>query len=241
VQVGFHVGILRLKCKKIIQRWSPQMNSFPAGESSLVINGPAGALQAITTCPKNVDDGPGNVTIVCHPHSLMGGTMNNKVVHTVARARRDLGHRVVRFNFRGVEKSEGQYDHGIGEQEDLLAVIDWVRATRPDDRLWLAGFSFGSFVAASACGRALERGYPVTHLLLIAPAVVNYEFDSLTAFDCPLAILYGDEDEVVDATEIQRWSDRISTLKQVFCLPGAGHFFHGRLTEVKDIIQDQLA
>lgn len=216
------------------------MNSFPPGESPLDIEGPLGALQAITTCPQNADDGAGNVTIVCHPHSLMGGTMNNKVVHTVARARRDLGHRVVRFNFRGVEKSEGQYDDGIGEQDDLLAVIDWVRAERPADRIWLAGFSFGSFVAASVCGRALERGDPIDHLLLIAPAVVNYRFDRLTEFGCPMGMIYGDEDEVVDSVEIQRWSETITSSAQVFCLPGAGHFFHGRLTEVKDIIQNQL-
>jgi len=216
------------------------MNSFSPGESPLVIDGPSGALQAIATCPQNADEGAGNVTIVCHPHSLMGGTMNNKVVHTMARARRDLGHRVVRFNFRGVEKSAGQYDDGIGEQDDLLAVIDWVRAERPDDRIWLAGFSFGSFVAASSCDRALERGDPIAHLLLIAPAVVNYEFDRLTEFGCPMAMIYGDADEVVDSTAIKRWSETVTSPIQVFCLPDAGHFFHGRLTEVKDIVQSRL-
>jgi hypothetical protein len=170
----------------------------------------------------------------------MGGTMNNKVVHTVARARRDMGHRVVRFNFRGVEQSAGEYSEGIGEQDDLLAVIDWVRSVRPDDRIWLAGFSFGSFVAAGCCGKAISRRDPVAHLLLIAPAVVNYDFAALTRFDCPLAIIYGDADEVVDATEIASWSQTISSPAQVFCLPGAGHFFHGRLNEVKAIVQEQI-
>lgn len=217
------------------------MNEFPPGEAPVFIDGPAGKLQAITTCPQNAAEVGGNVTIVCHPHSLMGGTMNNKVVHTVTRARRDLGHRVLRFNFRGVEKSAGQYDHGLGEQEDLLAVVDWVRAARPDDRIWLAGFSFGSFVSASACARAIERGDPVEHLLLIAPAVVNYAFDRLTSFPCPMAMIYGDEDEVVDATEIHNWFETVTSAKQVFCLPGAGHFFHGRLTEVKQIVQEQIA
>lgn len=216
------------------------MDQFPVGESPLVINGPAGALQAIATCPQNAAEDGGNVTIVCHPHSLMGGTMNNKVVHTVARARRDKGHRVVRFNFRGVEKSAGEYDHGIGEQDDLLAVIDWVRRVRPSDRIWLAGFSFGSFVAASACPRAVERGDPVAHLLLIAPAVVNYDFERIAGFACPMALIYGDADEVVDSAEILKWYDTVQTPKQVFCLEGAGHFFHGRLTEVKNIVQEQL-
>ncbi|MBA55789.1 MAG: alpha/beta hydrolase [Pseudomonadales bacterium] len=216
------------------------MNQFPQGESPLFIDGPVGALQAVATCPQNAAESGGNVSIVCHPHSLMGGTMNNKVVHTVARARRDLGHRVVRFNFRGVEKSEGEYDHGLGEQEDLLAVIDWVRSVRPLDRIWLAGFSFGSFVSAAACGRATERGDPIDHLLLIAPAVVNYAFEKFIAFPCPMAMIYGDEDEVVDSTEIRRWYETVTGPKQVFCLEGAGHFFHGRLTEVKQIVQEQI-
>ncbi|AUM14073.1 alpha/beta hydrolase [Ketobacter alkanivorans] len=216
------------------------MNHFPVGESPVVINGPAGALHAIATCPQNAGEEGGNVTIVCHPHSLMGGTMNNKVVHTVARARRDLGNRVVRFNFRGVEKSEGEYDHGIGEQDDLLAVIDWVRQVRPQDSIRLAGFSFGSFVAASACSRAIERGDPVSDLLLIAPAVVNYDFDRITGFPCPFALIYGDEDEVVDSSEIRSWYDQVQSQKQVYCLQGAGHFFHGRLTEVKTILQEQI-
>jgi alpha/beta superfamily hydrolase len=212
------------------------MKQFPETETPIVIQGPQGDLQAIATCPQNAEDGPGNVTIVCHPHSLMGGTMNNKVVHTVARARRDCGHRVVRFNFRGVEKSQGQYDDGIGEQGDLLAVIDWVRQVRPNDALWLAGFSFGSFVAASACSKVIERGDPVPHLLLIAPAVVNYSFDALTRFDCPMTLIYGDEDEVVDSAEIRQWYERVESEKRVYCLSGAGHFFHGRLTEVKNIL-----
>jgi len=216
------------------------MDLFPPGEAPLVIDGPAGKLQAVTTCPQNASEAGGNVTIVCHPHSLMGGTMNNKVVHTVARARRDLGHRVVRFNFRGVEQSEGEYDAGIGEQDDLLAVIGWVRSQRPADRIWLAGFSFGSFVAASACQRAIERGDPIDHLLLIAPAVVNYDFASLTAFNVPMALIYGDADEVVDSTEIRNWYDTVTSPAQVFCLSGAGHFFHGRLTEVKSILQEQV-
>ncbi|MAR89890.1 MAG: alpha/beta fold hydrolase [Pseudomonadota bacterium] len=216
------------------------MNEFPAGETRLTIAGPEGDLQAITNCPQNPEPGPGNVTIVCHPHSLMGGTMNNKVVHTLARARRDLGHRVVRFNFRGVEQSQGQYDEGQGEQEDLLAVIDWVRQVRPDDSIWLAGFSFGSYVAAATCGRALERGDPVLHLLLVAPAVENYDFAVMTAFPCPLAVIYGEADEVVDAGEIARWAAAVTSEKQVFSLPEAGHFFHGRLTELKQIVQERL-
>lgn len=213
------------------------MNQFPAGESPITLQGPQGNLQAITTCSKKAEETGTNVTIVCHPHSLMGGTMNNKVVHTVARARRDLGHRVVRFNFRGVEKSEGAYSDGVGEQDDLLAVIDWVRQVRPDDRIHLAGFSFGAYVSAATCQRALERGDPIGHLLLIAPAVENYPFQALRAFGCPLQVIYGDSDEVVDSTAMARWAESVQSAREIECLAGAGHFFHGRLTDVKHILE----
>ena len=212
------------------------MNPFPADEQRIDLPGPAGVLQAIAAAPRDAGNGPGTVTIVCHPHSLMGGTMDNKVVHTVARARRDCGHRTVRFNFRGVAGSAGAFDHGMGESDDLLAVIDWVRQVRPDDRIWLAGFSFGSFVAARTCAKAVERGDPVEHLLLIAPAVVNYDFENLLTFSVPLQLIYGDADEVVDPLEIRRWAGRVQSRKSVHCLAGAGHFFHGRLTEVKEIL-----
>lgn len=212
------------------------MDQFPTEEQRVHLQGPAGELQAVLTPPNPAVNEAGIVSIVCHPHSLMGGTMDNKVVHTVARARRDCGHRVVRFNFRGVAGSAGEFDHGIGESDDLLAVVDWVRRVRPDDRIWLAGFSFGSFVAARTCARALEAGAPVDHLLLIAPAVVNYSFDALQSFPVPLQLIYGDADEVVDPEAIQHWFDQVSSTKSVTCLPGAGHFFHGRLTEVKDSV-----
>lgn len=213
------------------------MDQFPVDEQRIQLAGPAGVLEAIAAAPKPGVNEAGIVSIVCHPHSLMGGTMDNKVVHTVARGRRDSGHRVVRFNFRGVAGSAGEFDHGIGESDDLLAVIDWVRALRPQDRIWLAGFSFGSFVAARTCERAIALGAPIDHLLLIAPAVVNYSFDQLTRFSVPLQLIYGDADEVVDPDEIQRWFDGVSSEKSVHCLEGAGHFFHGRLTEVKGLVQ----
>ena len=213
------------------------MDQFPADEQRIHLHGPAGVLQAIAAAPKDAGNESGIVTIVCHPHSLMGGTMDNKVVHTVARARRDCGHRTVRFNFRSVAGSEGEFAHGIGESDDLLAVIDWVRQVRPQDRIWLAGFSFGAYVAARTCARAVERGDPVDHLLLIAPAVVNYDFDNLLTFPVPLELIYGDADEVVDPQEIQRWFDRVQSGKSVFCMTEAGHFFHGRLTELKEVVQ----
>lgn len=217
------------------------MDVFPEKETRLFIPGPVGKLQAIVTPGKSTsgktgltsDNGAKQVAIVCHPHSLMGGTMNNKVVHTLARMHRDAGNAVVRFNFRGVEQSDGEYDAGIGETADLLAVMSWIRAYFPEAELRIAGFSFGSFVASRAVGPALEAGFKIRDLLLVAPAVENYEFDKLIEFAVPVAMIYGDQDEVVDSGRIRDWFDLVITAKCCACLGGAGHFFHGRLPELK--------
>ncbi|MDX1693632.1 MAG: alpha/beta hydrolase [Ketobacteraceae bacterium] len=224
------------------------MESFPDKETRLFIPGPAGQLQAIAT-PGKVSEPEqastsGNsvkqVAIVCHPHSLMGGTMNNKVVHTLARMHRDLGRAVIRFNFRGVEKSEGEYDAGVGETDDLLAVMAWAESCFPGAAFHIAGFSFGSFVAARSLAQAIDQGFNVKHLMLVAPAVENYDFGKLTRFAVPVAVIYGDADEVVDPRAIRRWIDAIHSPSQVACLEGAGHFFHGRLTELKDRAEQLL-
>ena len=221
------------------------MPSFPEKETPLFIPGPQGQLQAIATPAKlvggeNPETSRNNresVAIVCHPHSLMGGTMNNKVVHTIARAHRDAGHHVLRFNFRGVEQSEGEYADGIGESHDILAVLSWVESHFPEADIWLAGFSFGSFVAARTLQIALEEGYHVKHLLLVAPAVENYAFDALTSFGVPMVMIYGDQDEVVAANKIAEWFEVVTTEKAAECLEGAGHFFHGRLTDLKSCVE----
>lgn len=217
------------------------MEPFPDKETRLFIPGPAGRLQAIATPGKVAGEqssptslnGSKQVAIVCHPHSLMGGTMNNKVVHTLARMFRDAGIPVVRFNFRGVEQSEGEYDAGIGETGDLLAVMAWLRERFPDAEIRVAGFSFGSFVAARSIAPALEQGFAIKQLLLIAPAVENYEFEKLTDFAVPVAMIYGDQDEVVNPAQIREWFATITSIGEFSCLEGAGHFFHGRLPELR--------
>ncbi|MBV1920623.1 MAG: alpha/beta hydrolase [Pseudomonadales bacterium] len=218
------------------------MLEFPEGEGRFFINGVCGPLQTSTMAPSNAPGvgEPGVVAVVCHPHPLMGGTMNNKVVHTIARCHRDLGHRVVRFNFRGVEKSEGTYAEGIGEVDDLMAVLHWLTSVRPRDSIVLAGFSFGSYVASRALQLSLRGGIPVVSLLLVAPAVVNYDFENFTAFGVPLRVIVGDSDEVVDPASIYRWFDSVTTEKKKVVLEGAGHFFHGQLTELKGLVE-QLA
>ncbi|WP_447729327.1 alpha/beta hydrolase [Pseudoxanthomonas suwonensis] len=123
--------------------------AFPNESTTLLLPGPAGALEVAVDLPEPADARP-LVAVVCHPLPTEGGTMHNKVVTMVARALRELGATTVRFNFRGTGDSEGEFDHGVGEREDLRAVVEWVRATHPGHALWLAGFSFGSFVTLSS-------------------------------------------------------------------------------------------
>ena len=215
------------------------MAHFPAGESRLFIDGPEGQLEAITTSPKGVGEnepGSGVVSIICHPHPRLEGTMNNKVVHTVARAHRDMGHRVVRFNFRGVEQSAGEYADGVGEVDDLLAVVDWVCLRCPEADIWLSGFSFGSFIAAQAVGGLVGQGISVERLLLIAPPVHYGGFAGLNQFPCAAGIIQGEEDEVVVPSEVYEWFGSLVTEARLEKLPGAGHFFHGKLTALKSLV-----
>lgn len=171
------------------------------------------------------------LAIIAHPHPLYGGTMNNKVVHTVARAVCDLGVIAVRFNFRGVGLSEGEYDHGIGETQDLLAVADWCKEHYPGKALWLAGFSFGSYVAARSAQFLLPK-----QLLSIGPPVERFDFDVLHDIFCPWLVIQGDEDEVVNPGKVYEWVERHKPKPDLIKLEGAGHFFHRRLLDLRQLI-----
>lgn len=175
--------------------------------------------------------------IICHPHSLMGGTMNNKVVTTLARAFSELGLHTVRFNFRGVGESKGVYDAGIGETHDVLAVWDWVKARRPQDQIWLAGFSFGAFVSF----RAASLRTPA-QLVSIAPPVHNFNFDfsSISRPSCPWLVVQGDQDEVVDPQLVFDWIKTFDPPPKLITMEGATHFFHGRLVELRHLLVEAL-
>lgn len=183
--------------------------------------------------------GTSNTTaIICHPHSLMGGTMNNKVVTTLARAFAELGHHTVRFNFRGVGESQGVYDAGIGETHDVLTIWDWVKERRPQDQIWLAGFSFGSYVAL----RAASQRAPA-QLVSIAPPVHNFNFDfsAISRPSCPWLVVQGDQDEVVDPQLVFDWIKTFDAPPELITMPGATHFFHGRLVELRHLLVEALS
>lgn len=198
------------------------------------IDGPAGALELRFDAPVAADRGVD--LVICHPHPLYGGSLDNKVVHTLARAARAEGVRAVRFNFRGVGRSAGRHDDGRGEVDDLLAVAAALAAAAPARRLLLAGFSFGAFVAASALGRLAP---PPLAALLVAPPVHYAGFDGLPPFPLPVTVFQGRDDDVVDAAAVAAWcAARQPPLSpRVFA---AGHFFHGALPELKDAAQAWL-
>lgn len=191
--------------------------------------GPAGILEGIVDDPQ-VAQAPA-CAVICHPHPLGGGTMTNKVVHTLARCFQQVGAATLRFNFRGVGASEGQFDNGAGETQDALAAIALARSRWPERPLWLAGFSFGSFVALRAAAQC-EPAW----LVVVAPPVGRWDFSAIAAPNCPWLIVQGDADELVDASAVRDWAASVPRAPQWVLLAGVDHFFHGRLHDLKDVV-----
>jgi alpha/beta superfamily hydrolase len=205
---------------------------FPAEHVEFLLRGPAGMIECAVDVPEE-DEARRGTVIICHPHPEHGGTMHNKVVTITERSMRELGLRTVRFNFRGVGKSEGAYDDGYGETDDLFAVAEWVRRTRPDDSLWLAGFSFGSYITTRAALN-LDTGY----LISIAPPVDRYAFDSLHHPECPWLVVQGDEDEVVNVDIVSNWAGKLKPPPQLMIMEDADHFFHRRIMDLRGLLKN---
>jgi len=219
-------------------------------KNHLVIDGPVGPLEALLELPAQAttrsetegvtqsgsDSTVGTVAVLCHPHPQHGGTMLNKVVHTLARAMLHCGHAALRFNYRGVGASGGSYAGGEGELEDALAVIAYVRQRWPHARLRLAGFSFGGVVAARA---AVMQ--PPERLITVAPAVNILDMKLQALPTMPWLIVQGEADDVVPAAAVQSWvSEHLShggqSGPELLLLPGVGHFFHGELGTLRDAV-----
>ncbi len=185
----------------------PQFEAFP-------IPGPCGVLEAEGLFPAQT---PNSVAVVCHPHSLYGGTMNNKVVHTLLRMFHRLGAAAVGFNFRGVGNSAGHYDEGKGEGDDLAAVVHYARERFGNKPLLLAGFSFGSYVAASRA-HALQAD----HLISVAPPVTHFDFAVLPPMQIPWWIVQGDQDEVVDPKAVEAFIQTRNDIGETFWFSECG-------------------
>lgn len=206
---------------------------FPNQESTFLFPGSAGNIEVLVAVPEAKQ--PTASVIICHPHPLYGGTMHNKVVSTLARAFHNLGLRTVRFNFRGVGKSAGVHDEGRGEAADAIVLAEWLQTFFPNDALWLAGFSFGGFVAASAATQL-----PVARLVCVAPQVSRFLSPKLPAVTCPWLIVQGGQDEVVSPEEVYEWVETLQPKPQLIRLPSAGHFFHGQLLELRQCLEEAL-
>ena len=206
--------------------------AFPSESGPLHLTGPAGRLEVMVDLPETGQERAG-VAVVCHPNPPDGGTLHNKVVTMTARALSELGIAAVRFNFRGVGQSEGKFDEGRGEILDLLAVTDWVRKVRPDDALWLAGFSFGSWVALQGA-----RQLPVKQMISIAPPVGLRAFDGVMPPACPWLVVMPEADDIVDPQKVYDWIDSLKEKPTLVRMPDTGHFFHRRLMDLRGAIKN---
>ncbi len=196
----------------------------PSTLTELSVAGPAGAIAVAINDPGSDRRG---LALIAHPHPLQGGTRDNKVVTTLARAFFSLGYCAVRPNFRGVGGSEGVHDRGIGETDDLVAVAAAMRRRYGELPLALAGFSFGAFVQTRVAQRVAAR-----RLALVAPAVDR--IDAAAALAPDTLIVHGDEDDVVPLSRVLDWARPLGV--SVTVVPGGGHFFHGRLGQLQHIV-----
>ena len=209
------------------------MPAFPQSSGNLLFPGPVGAIEIACSIPES--DARSGVAIICHPNPQQGGTMFNKVVTTLERSLGELGLTTLRFNFRGVGQSEGGHDEGRGEADDLIAIARWVQQERPGDALWLAGFSFGSYVVL----RAASRLAPL-QLILIAPPVGRWDFGDIKLPPCPVLIVQGEDDDVVDPQAVFAWAEAQDPQPTLIRMPETGHFFHRRLIDLRGAVKNAV-
>lgn len=202
-------------------------------ETAVTIAGPAGELEAVIASP--IGDDKKILGFICHPHPLYGGTMTNKVVTTLVKTFQHQGVTTVRFNFRGVGKSEGVFDHGLGEFKDLLAVIEWVKKEYPYQTIWLGGFSFGAFIATKAA-----TVLPIDALVTVAPAVERFPMTDLSPKVRRWVLVQGEKDDIVSAPAVLQWAESRDVPPTVIRFPDAGHFFHGELGVLRAKIEAAL-
>jgi len=209
----------------------------PLPTEKALLNGPDGNIEALIDAPANVR----GIAVVAHPHPLFGGANTNKVAHTLARAFRDMGFATLRPNFRGVGHSEGQHDHGGAETEDLLAVVSWAQSRWGSLPIGLGGFSFGAFVQTRVAARLAPGVTPPQRIILVGTAAGevtgarSYSTDKVPA---GTLLIHGEMDETVPLDNVLEWA-RPQELP-VVVVPGADHFFHGKLHVIRDIVAQRF-
>lgn len=207
----------------------------PVGtDATLTLPGPAGRIEAVFEAAEA--HAQPILAILCHPLPTEGGTMHNKVVTMAARALRESGVSTLRFNFRGVGASEGAFDDGAGELDDLRAVAAWARERFPDHALWLAGFSFGAWVSLRA---AEELG--AAALISIAPPVGrSWDFQTIAPPTMPWLVIQGDADEIVDAGAVRDWVTGLPNPPVLVEMPDTSHFFHRKLMDLRGALKNGI-
>jgi uncharacterized protein len=188
------------------------------------IDGPAGRIEIALT---EAAGPPRGVALLAHPHPLHGGTLDNKVIQTLAKALSRSGYHALRLNFRGVGASEGSYDEGRGEVEDFLALAKHARHTYGPGELVMGGFSFGAYIAAAAAAKK-----PPAQLVLVGPAVNHFPVAEVPAHTL---VVHGELDDVVPLKNVLDWARPQQLPVVVF--PGAGHFFHGALVRLQALVE----
>lgn len=202
-------------------------------QKTLLIPGLAGELEILP-----VDAASKKTAIICHPHPLQGGTMTNKVVTTLARTFAECECNTVRFNFRGVGKSTGEYDDGRGELEDLKTVVAWAEKhfqKNEKNALWLAGFSFGGWIAAKGALQLSPQ-----KLITVAPMFARLQKENLEDLKTDWILAQGEQDELLSAEALFAWVEQLSHPPRVLRFPETGHFFHGKLGMLRERLRAVL-
>ncbi len=202
-----------------------------AHTQAFTLQGAAGALQCALDLPPDDAGAPRGIALVAHPHPLYGGTMDNKVAQTLARAFVAAGYAAARMNFRGVGASDGKHDHGHGETDDMALLAAEMRARYPGLPLALAGFSFGTFVQAQLQQRLIAAGAPAERLALVGSAAGKWPMPPVPA---NTLLIHGEEDDTIPLAAVLDWA-RPQNIP-VVVIPGAGHFFHGKLQHIKTLV-----
>ena len=214
----------------IQQQSSHNRQKASSSGEKLLLDGAAGVIEAQISYPEDFQRG-GPIAVICHPHPLYGGSMSNKVVFMISRTFIEMGVATLCFNFRGVGKSQGSFDEGRGESEDLQMVVDWFRQQHPDSPVWLAGFSFGAYVAAHACEAVVPE-----RLLLVAPPVSMFDFSAIEPIQVPYMVVQGAKDEIISPEVVGEWVVAQSKKPTYHWMSDAGHFFHGNLNTLRSTI-----
>ena len=204
----------------------------------VLIGGPSGLIEVFV----EPEDAATGIALVAHPHPLFGGTAEHKVVTTLARAFREHGCHALRPNFRGVGASEGEHDNGGLETDDLLAVLEYAHVRFGKMPVYLAGFSFGAYVITRLAKRLQDSGNPAQRLVLVGTAagyVEGARHYTSEAVAADTVVIHGAEDETVPLKNVLEWALPLNL--PVVVIPGADHFFHGRLQLIRDIVQRALA